>query len=730
MCCNAQSHRLSAGACCGSGWAGGDTLPESETVSRVQLATLEGEGGKPASELVETEHVEQDLAGVHSSLAPSRPSREEEIPSGASVPPEKLFFKATPRLEQDAVPRSQVLVGGRRLILQPLPLALQGYLLAARSRLERDAPVVPCEGCGDESDPTLHGNVEGFAAGFCSVECHGRWERRGAEALQAAVQGRSVSDLFHGGGAWQHVDADLAARYGPRGNFSLPPSSKLRGLVDAALAARAAKCSDILWRATDGEREVLEAWQASPQPVWPQDVPEAELRDREMQQSAPLSLAATYAAGLEVFEDLFRLSSALALAVSSKDSPIEILYSVKGPVRLLERTRSKEPTGAKNADFRTCNDVYRTSVVLDSCMQVQEALTILRGLGRGEQDITKALIMQRLNLSGDIGHYHVERIKNRFVRPAKSRYMDVLASVRIGGYVAEVQLHLRRLWELDEGRCPRLCRWAQQYSAKEGNYRGSLSSTGRKSGFGEYFFLGGERYTGEWLDDVRHGQGCTFYSARDRYDGGFRGDQLHGAGVYSFASGDRYVGEYVDNKRHGSGRYTFANLDVYDGEWRDGRKHGAGEFHSAAGSLFVGQWENDIYHGSGTYFFSTGHCFEGAWVNGRRQGRGVQHYKSGAIELGGYHEGRPSDLGVRWSGDRLKAWRLRDGSPVEEVDLREASTLARGLAHHLASDLSLPGTWEGEQGPPQQPNREAFLVAHRTECAKEKNTRQASTDAC
>lgn len=717
MCCNAQGHKISVGACCGSGGSG-DIVPDSETVSRVQFAALDGAGS--AQELLETAYPQKDIAGIHSSLAPSRPSREEEILSGpspeAGPQAEKSLRRIVPRVEPDA---SHALVGGRRLILQPLPASLQSYLLAARNCLERDAPVVPCEGCGDDSDPTLHGNVDKFAAGFCSIECYDRWERRGMDDLRVSMCGRPADFFFQPGGAWQNLDADLVLWYGPRANFLVPAPPNMRSLVDATVATRMAKRRDVLWHGvTHSERKVLESWQASPQPVWPVDVPEADLQAAVQQQSAPLSLAATYAAGVEVFEDLFRLSSALALAVSSKDSPIEVLYSVKGPVRLMEQTRAKEPTWARDGDFRTCTDVYRTSVLLDSCTQVQEALTILRGLCRDEQDITKALIMQRLNLSGDVGHYQVERIKNRFIKPAKSSYMDVLVSVRIGGYVAEMQLHLRRFWELDAGRCPKLCRWAQHYAATEGGYRGGLSSAGKKSGFGEYFFVGGERYSGEWSEDVRHGQGCTFYSVRDRYDGSFQCDQLHGAGTYAFSSGDLYVGGYVDNKRHGTGQYEFANGDVYTGEWRDGRKHGAGEFQSAAGSLFVGEWANDAYHGLGTYFFSAGHCFEGTWASGKRQGGGVQHYKGGAIELSCYHEGRPSDLGVRWSGDRTKAWRLRDGSPVEEIDLREAATLARGLAHHLAGDLSLPGVWEDEQGPPQQPNREALLAMHREARAK------------
>ena len=60
--------------------------------------------------------------------------------------------------------------------------------------------------------------------------------------------------------------------------------------------------------------------------------------------------------------------------------------------------------------------------------------------------------------------------------------------------------------------------------------------------------------TGGWQDDLRHGFGSYFYLNRD---------------VYS--------GEWVEHIRHGAGKYTYAsNGVVYTGNWERGRRTGSG----------------------------------------------------------------------------------------------------------------------------------------------------------
>ena len=52
------------------------------------------------------------------------------------------------------------------------------------------------------------------------------------------------------------------------------------------------------------------------------------------------------------------------------------------------------------------------------------------------------------------------------------------------------------------------------------------------------------KYYGEWLRDMRHGEG-----------------------VYYLMEGHRYEGQFTDNKMSGVGRYVWPDDSSYEGEW-------------------------------------------------------------------------------------------------------------------------------------------------------------------
>lgn len=88
---------------------------------------------------------------------------------------------------------------------------------------------------------------------------------------------------------------------------------------------------------------------------------------------------------------------------------------------------------------------------------------------------------------------------------------------------------------------------------------------------GRYVWPSGDVYSGEWLDDKRHGTGTD-----------------------TFASGHRYSGGFVDGKRQGQGSYTFPDGERYVGEWRLGERHGLGVLYAADGSVLrSGRWADD-----------------------------------------------------------------------------------------------------------------------------------------
>ena len=49
-------------------------------------------------------------------------------------------------------------------------------------------------------------------------------------------------------------------------------------------------------------------------------------------------------------------------------------------------------------------------------------------------------------------------------------------------------------------------------------------------------------------------------------------DKINGKGEYIYSNGDKYIGEFKDNVFHGHGCYINANGDTYEGEYRYGLK--------------------------------------------------------------------------------------------------------------------------------------------------------------
>ena len=113
--------------------------------------------------------------------------------------------------------------------------------------------------------------------------------------------------------------------------------------------------------------------------------------------------------------------------------------------------------------------------------------------------------------------------------------------------------------------------------------------------YGTYYFSGknlGDKYTGEWKNDKRHGQG-----------------------TYTHANGDKYVGNFKDEKYHGQGTYTYANGDKYVGNFKDGKIYGQGTYTYADGAKYVGNFKDEKYHGQGTYIWPEGKRETGFYMN-------------------------------------------------------------------------------------------------------------------
>lgn len=71
-------------------------------------------------------------------------------------------------------------------------------------------------------------------------------------------------------------------------------------------------------------------------------------------------------------------------------------------------------------------------------------------------------------------------------------------------------------------------------------------------------------------------------------------------GIYKYVNSDKYSGDWKDGKRHGQGKLKLANGYEYSGRWNDGTRHGQGVQYYLNGDLCSGEWKDDKRYGHGS----------------------------------------------------------------------------------------------------------------------------------
>jgi len=101
-------------------------------------------------------------------------------------------------------------------------------------------------------------------------------------------------------------------------------------------------------------------------------------------------------------------------------------------------------------------------------------------------------------------------------------------------------------------------------------------------GQGTMTFADGSKYVGEFWHDEFHGQGTMTFADGDTYTGEWCDGEMYGFGtsVQSMGrttvsgdfvpTGEKYIGEMLNGMGHGDGIYHYANGDKYIGTWRHG----------------------------------------------------------------------------------------------------------------------------------------------------------------
>eukprot|EP01126_Amoeba_proteus_P005669 TRINITY_DN11930_c0_g2_i2.p1 TRINITY_DN11930_c0_g2~~TRINITY_DN11930_c0_g2_i2.p1 ORF type:complete len:429 (+),score=88.35 TRINITY_DN11930_c0_g2_i2:80-1366(+) len=113
-----------------------------------------------------------------------------------------------------------------------------------------------------------------------------------------------------------------------------------------------------------------------------------------------------------------------------------------------------------------------------------------------------------------------------------------------------------------------------------GRYYGSVSSISSSSrtlvptyrvfrqGYGEMIWQQtGERYIGDWKNDLRHGYGISVLKSGERHHGTWKKGKKSGHGVTLLCDGTWYDGIHSGDERKGKGRMWLPNGDCLGGEW-------------------------------------------------------------------------------------------------------------------------------------------------------------------
>ena len=74
-------------------------------------------------------------------------------------------------------------------------------------------------------------------------------------------------------------------------------------------------------------------------------------------------------------------------------------------------------------------------------------------------------------------------------------------------------------------------------SGEGAKYTGDMSETGKRHGRGEYIWLNGDRYQGDFINGLKNGNGILYFSNRDKRVGVWKDDKLHGPATYYYSTG-------------------------------------------------------------------------------------------------------------------------------------------------------------------------------------------------
>ncbi|MBN3311546.1 R10B1 protein, partial [Atractosteus spatula] len=216
-------------------------------------------------------------------------------------------------------------------------------------------------------------------------------------------------------------------------------------------------------------------------------------------------------------------------------------------------------------------------------------------------------------------------------------------------------------------------------------------------GEGTAYFQGGHVYKGMFSEGLMHGRGSYTWADGVQYQGDFQANVPTGHGVYTWPDGGCYEGQVWNGMRHGVGTHRCGSSNAsYTGRWHLGKRHGKGAiYYNAEGtSWYEGDWVDNVREGWGVRCYSSGNVYEGQWKSSARHGRGTMRWPA----LGQQYSGQWVD-GIQ-QGHGTHTWFLKR-VPGSQYPLRNeyVGEFASGLRHghgrfYYASGALYDGHWQ------------------------------------
>ncbi len=212
-------------------------------------------------------------------------------------------------------------------------------------------------------------------------------------------------------------------------------------------------------------------------------------------------------------------------------------------------------------------------------------------------------------------------------------------------------------------------------------YKGSFNFQGKKEGFGIFIDSLGNKYIGEWKNDLFHGKGILLSMNGDFYYGDFISGKIECSGIYiSSQNKYTYTGEFANNKFDGKGKIMYEENDIYDvytsyeGNFSEGYMHGEGNLIFSDDSNYEGNFDKNCFEGNGIFYFANGRKYNGNWKKNNMDGIGEFIWEDGTKYKGQYKNNIREGDGVYSFGANLY-----DGVWVDNLPHGKGILLNEGL---------------------------------------------------